>query len=239
MTSFATASPRLALTFKTRQGPAVHRPGPPSGPIGDTFESSLVLRNAGIAQLGGASHARIGSMDLSYTLRKQCTAFASTCVATADFATVTTLPGGSVLAGGRSISIAAPTIRIPVTGGTGRFAEQPGEAVVRPQGKEVEADEAAGDERQFGEAARGFLHAGAFEHQDGIAGVHGEPGMTDDAFLVQVPGGGSLEAQQLRSQLRRGFGGAGNGTFEGQDLHLDAMVAPRRGRGQEVQLCLD
>jgi hypothetical protein len=129
---FPAAATTVSYTFKTRQGPITHHAHPPDGGVGDSFDSSLVLQNAGIAQLGAGRHARVGSMRLDYTIRRQCAAFTPRCVATADFATVTTLPGGQVLAGGKAISIASPDIRIPVTGGTGRFQGARGWVTISP-----------------------------------------------------------------------------------------------------------
>jgi hypothetical protein len=131
------ASTSIRFTFKSKQGAVVAHPHPPSGAVGDSYASTLALRNAGISQLGAGSHAQVGSMALGYTIRKQCTAFAKTCVATADFATVTTLPGGTVRAGGRSISIATPSIRIPVTGGTGRFRNAHGYVTISPSSTQI------------------------------------------------------------------------------------------------------
>ena len=131
------ASTKVSYTFKTRQGPTVHHAHPPSGAVGDSYESTLVLRNAGIAQLGAGTHEKVGSMELGYTIRRQCTAFAKRCVATADFDTVTALPGGKVLAGGRSISIATLNIRIPVTGGTGRFEHARGWVTISPSSTRI------------------------------------------------------------------------------------------------------
>jgi len=137
LVALSAASAKVTYTFKTRQGEIVHHAHPPAGGVGDTYQSSLVLRNAGIAQLGAASHARVGSMRLGYTLRRQCTAFTPKCIATADFDTVTTLPGGKVLAGGRRISIAGPSIRIPVTGGTGRFEGARGWVTISPSSTRI------------------------------------------------------------------------------------------------------
>lgn len=131
------AATTVSYTFKTRRGPAVRHAHPPRGAVGDSYDSTLVLRNAGLAQLGAGRHARVGSMQLGYTIRRQCTAFAKKCVATADFDTVTRLPGGKVLAGGRSISIATPNIRIPVTGGTGRFDNARGWVTISPSSTRI------------------------------------------------------------------------------------------------------
>jgi hypothetical protein len=131
------ASARLSYSFKTRQVAAAHHAHPPAGGVGDTYDSTLVLRNAGIAQLGAGAHSKVGSMRLEYTIREQCTAFTRDCIADADFATVTALPGGKVLAGGKRISIASPSIRIPVTGGTGRFAGARGWVTISPSSTKI------------------------------------------------------------------------------------------------------
>jgi hypothetical protein len=131
------ASTTLSYTFKTRQGAVSHQAHPPAGGVGDTYSSRLVLRNAGLAQLGAGRHASVGSMRLQYTLRKQCAAFTRNCVATADFVTVTVLPGGKVLAAGKRISISSPNIKIPVTGGTGRFQGARGWVTISPSSTQI------------------------------------------------------------------------------------------------------
>jgi hypothetical protein len=137
LSPLSAASTKLTYVFKTRSGPTTTHAHAPKGPVGDTFASRLVLRNAGLAQLGAGRHATVGSMKLSYTIRKQCTAFTGHCVATADFTTVTTLPGGKVTADGKSISIAGTNIRIPVTGGTGRFAGARGSVTISPTSTKI------------------------------------------------------------------------------------------------------
>ncbi len=128
----AVAGSTLRFTVKTVQGPTAAHPHPPAGGVGDTYVSSLKLVNAGIAQLGKGARAKVGTMQFTYTIRKQCTSFTRTCVATADFNTVTTLPGGKVVANGKAISIANPTITIPVVGGTGHFAGARGTVTISP-----------------------------------------------------------------------------------------------------------
>jgi hypothetical protein len=133
----SSAVTRLDYTFKTRQGPTTSHPHPPPGGRGDTYDSSLVLKNAGIAQFGKGQHAPVGAMRFTYTIRQQCTSFAVKCVATADFETVTTLPGGTVVAGGKSISIASRNIRIPVIGGTGRYKGAKGTVTISPTSTQI------------------------------------------------------------------------------------------------------
>jgi hypothetical protein len=133
----ASASRSLVFTVKTKQGPTVAHPHPPAGGVGDSYDSSLVLANGGIRQFGRAAHALVGTMQFTYTIRKQCTSFSPRCLATADFTTVTSLPGGTVNASGRSISIANPEIVIPVTGGTGRYKDAHGTVSISPTSEKL------------------------------------------------------------------------------------------------------
>jgi hypothetical protein len=128
----AVAGSSLDLTFKTVQGPTGAHPHPPAGGVGDTYVSSLKLKNPGIAQFGKGRHDPVGTMQFTYTIRKQCTSFETTCVATADFDTVTSLPGGTVVANGTALPIATPTITIPVVGGTGRYTGATGTVSISP-----------------------------------------------------------------------------------------------------------
>ena len=121
----------LLIAVKTTQGPTVTQPHAPPGGVGDTFNSSLKLVIL-TAQLGKAAGSTLGTMHFQYTIRKQCTSFGKTCVATADFETVTMLPGGTVIANGKALSIAHPSITIPVVGGTGRYAGARGTVTISP-----------------------------------------------------------------------------------------------------------
>jgi hypothetical protein len=130
-TSFAGSS--LDFTLKSVQGPTTAHPHPPVGGVGDTYVSSLTLKNTGIAQLGMGARDKVGTMQFTYTIRKQCLgALNRKCKATADFNTVTRLPGGTVTANGKAISIATPTIMIPVVGGTGRYKGASGSVSISP-----------------------------------------------------------------------------------------------------------
>jgi hypothetical protein len=128
----AAAGTSLEFTVKTRQGPTTLHAHPPIGGVGDTTDSTLVLRNAGIPLFGMGKHANIGTMEFTYTIRKQCAAFGGSCQSTADFHTLSDLPGGTVTAEGKSISISRQTITIPVVGGTGRYAGARGTVTISP-----------------------------------------------------------------------------------------------------------
>jgi hypothetical protein len=125
------AETATTITVMTSQGPTKRHPHAPPGDVGDTFDSSLTLFNVG-PQFGKPVKAKVGSMRFTYTLTKVCRGFSSSCKATADFATSTELPGGTIAAGGKGISIAGRTISIPVTGGSGRFAHASGTLTMGP-----------------------------------------------------------------------------------------------------------
>jgi hypothetical protein len=127
----------LTFTVKTRQGPTLARPQAPAAGASEWYASSLELLNPNVAQFGKPAHSPVGTMEFTYTNRKQCPSSQVRCVATADFDTVSTLPGGTVLASGKSISISAPTITIPVTGGTGRYAGATGTVTISPSSRKL------------------------------------------------------------------------------------------------------
>jgi hypothetical protein len=131
------AGRRVTFAVSTRQGPTVAHPHAPAGGAGDWYGSSLELLNRRLAQLGKPAHARVGTMEFRYTIRKQCAASDRTCIATADIDTVSVLPGGTVLASGKSIPISATTITIPVTGGTGRYAGAAGTVTISPSSRKL------------------------------------------------------------------------------------------------------
>jgi hypothetical protein len=127
----AGATSTLSFTVETLEGLTTVHPHPPAGGVGDAYASTLELVNDGMSQLGKGARAKVGTMQFTYTIRRQC-AVAAGCVSTADFDTVTTLPGGKVIASGRSIPISSATITIPVTGGTGRFVGAKGSVTISP-----------------------------------------------------------------------------------------------------------
>jgi hypothetical protein len=120
----------LTFTVGTLEGLTTVHPHPPAGSVGDAYVSTLELVNNGSAQLGKGARAKVGTMQFTYTIRRQCVV--AGCVSTADFDTVTTLPGGKVIANGKSIPISSATITIPVTGGTGRYVGAKGSVTISP-----------------------------------------------------------------------------------------------------------
>jgi hypothetical protein len=139
--SLGGASAANPVVFNHKKTPGPPPPASATGlhasEVGETFVSSLALANAGSPQLGRGAWAQVGTMRFSYTIRRQCAAFGPLCDATADFATVSALPGGTLIAGGRAISIAYQTITIPVIGGTGRYAGARGTVTISPSSRKV------------------------------------------------------------------------------------------------------
>jgi hypothetical protein len=133
----AGAANGVVYQLRTTQGPtsvtaASHTPAVSGSEVGETFASTLTLRNGPSPQLGRAAWATVGTMRFSYRIHRQCSALGPLCAATADFQTVTSFPGGSLLASGQQISIASPTITIPVLGGTGIYAGARGTVTISP-----------------------------------------------------------------------------------------------------------
>lgn len=134
----AGAATPLHFTLRTMQGPtSVASAGRASSAVAETYLSTLTLLNAGAAQLGKPAWAQVGTMRFSYVPRKHCTAYGTVCDKTADFSSVSVLPGGTVLASGVGLSIANPTITIPVVGGTGRYAGASGTVTISPSSTKV------------------------------------------------------------------------------------------------------
>jgi hypothetical protein len=136
----ASAATPLAFTLRTTQGPtsvatAAHAAS--SSLAGEAYVSTLTLLNGATPQLGKRAWAQVGTMRFSYVMRKHCTSYGTVCDKTADFSTVSVLPGGTVLASGEAISIAHPTITIPVVGGTGRYAGASGTVTISPSSTKI------------------------------------------------------------------------------------------------------
>ena len=129
----ATAGTPVTIVVATKQGPTVQHAYPPATEVGDRFDSSLVLVNPKhVRQFGLAGKAKVGTMSFSYTIRSQCRAFEPACRSRADIQTTSTLPGGTIDAAAKDVTIATPRIVVPVTGGTGRYAGAHGTLTMGP-----------------------------------------------------------------------------------------------------------
>jgi len=140
LAAVASAATPLAFTLRTTQGPtsvATAGQAASSSVSGETFVSTLTLLNGASPQLGKRAWAKVGTMRFSYVMRKHCSSYGTVCGKTADFSSVTVLPGGTVLASGEALSIANPTITIPVVGGTGRYAGASGSVTISPTSSKI------------------------------------------------------------------------------------------------------
>jgi len=122
----------LVVTVNTLQGATTTHAHPPAGGTGDTSVSSLLFINGRKPAWGKGPLAPIGSMTFTYTIRSQCTSFGSTCTSTADIASVSKLPDGTITASGKRVSISSPTIKLTVTNGTRRYAGARGTLTMGP-----------------------------------------------------------------------------------------------------------
>jgi hypothetical protein len=101
---------------------------PPKGSSkGDTIRSSDRLVNA-TPQFGKAKGAVVGSDHGTMTF---------TSAHSATFSGVAILPGGTLVLSGKVIALTGQSLAIPVTGGTGRYAQAKGFLVVGPGEKQA------------------------------------------------------------------------------------------------------
>jgi hypothetical protein len=131
----AAAAPRLngPLTFKVRliQEATIRHQHPPAGDPGDTFSTTLKLYAIGTV-LGFPDGTPMGRMSFTWgPLRGECSASASGCSGTTNILTVTSLPGGTISAGGTNVSLSKGIV-VPVTNGTGIFKGVKGSIQIAP-----------------------------------------------------------------------------------------------------------
>ena len=132
---FAAAVP---LKFKATfiQEATYRHPAPPDGNDGDTFSTTLKLKTEGAA-LNLPDRTPLGTMSFSWLYINaknfSCGANAAGCKGKTDLNTITKLPGGTLTAGGKGISVEKGLI-VPVTSGTGIFKGATGTITIAPKG---------------------------------------------------------------------------------------------------------
>jgi hypothetical protein len=133
--SAASAAHQLSgpVSFKVRliQEATVRHPHPPAGDPGDTFSTTLKLYAIGTV-LGFPDGTPMGRMSFTWgPLHGVCSSSAAGCNGTTNIFTVTTLPGGTISAGGDNVSLSKGIV-VPVTGGTGVFKGVKGSIQIAP-----------------------------------------------------------------------------------------------------------
>jgi hypothetical protein len=121
------------LVFKVSivQEATYRHPHPPPGDAGDTFSTMLRLNAIG-AVLGFPDGTPMGTMSFTWgPLNGSCSTAAAGCSGTTNIATVTRLPGGTITAGARNVSLSNGIV-VPVQGGTGIFKGVTGRISIAP-----------------------------------------------------------------------------------------------------------
>jgi hypothetical protein len=131
----ASASPKLSgpTTFKVRliQEATIRHQHPPIGDPGDTFSTTLKLYAIGTT-LGFPDGTPLGRMSFTWgPLHGACSSSAAGCNGTTNIFTVTSLPGGTISAGGKNVSLSKGIV-VPVTSGTGIFKGVKGTIQIAP-----------------------------------------------------------------------------------------------------------
>jgi hypothetical protein len=124
------------VTFKVRliQEVTYRHPHPPVGNDGDTFSTTLRLFAIGTV-LGYPPNTPMGTMLFNWGPLENgsCSSAAAGCKGTTNLSTVTKLPGGTITAGGKSVSLTHGLV-VPVVSGTGVFKGVKGSISIAPQG---------------------------------------------------------------------------------------------------------
>ena len=124
----------LKFTVRITQGPTFRHAYPPPGDAGDVFSTTLT-EFATSSLLGVEPGKRVGSMSFSYLLHGTCSSTAAGCTGSSDITTVTTLPGGTILAAKKAVPFSRAGFVIPIQSGTGRFKGATGVVAVAPAGQ--------------------------------------------------------------------------------------------------------
>jgi hypothetical protein len=125
------------LVFKVKliQEATYRHPHPPDGNDGDTFSTTLRLFAIGKV-LGFPDKTPMGTMQFSWgplSAGTVCSADAPGCKGTTNLSTVTKLPGGTITAGGKNVSLSHGLV-VPVVSGTGIFKGVTGTVAIAPKG---------------------------------------------------------------------------------------------------------
>jgi hypothetical protein len=135
-TAGAGRSVQSTLHFQVRitQGPTFRHPHPPAGDPGDVFSTTLQIF-AMSPEFGKSANAKLGQMSFSYTLHGSCSSAAAGCSGTTNITTVTTFPGGTLVANRTNVPFSKAGFVLPILSGTGRFKGATGSIAVAPAGQ--------------------------------------------------------------------------------------------------------
>ncbi len=128
------------LTFQVRliQEATYRHPHPPAGDPGDSFSTTLHLFAVGDV-LGFPNNTPMGTMAFMWGPLQggSCSTAAASCSGTTNLETTTKLPGGTITANGKNISLSHGLI-VPIQSGTGIFKGVRGTVDIAPNGAAVD-----------------------------------------------------------------------------------------------------
>jgi hypothetical protein len=125
------ATKSVVITVRLVQEATYQHPHPP--PIGLVLSTTLKLYAVGTV-LGLPNNTYLGTMSFTYQLHGTCSAGGDGCTGTTNLQTMTTFPGGTISAGGASISLSAGLV-VPIEKGTGAFKGASGSIDIAPGGQ--------------------------------------------------------------------------------------------------------
>jgi hypothetical protein len=97
----------------------------------DTFSTTLRLFAIG-EEFGVRDATRVGTMAFDWgPLKGRCSNHSAGCQGTTNISTFTQLPGGTITAGGKNISLSGGIV-VPINGGTGAFKGARGTIQIAP-----------------------------------------------------------------------------------------------------------
>jgi hypothetical protein len=122
----ATAAQKSQITARLIQEATWHLPD-------QTYQTQLRLF-AISPTLGKNTGQFLGTMEFTWKLYGTCSSSSASCSGTADLTTVTKLPGGTISAAGKKISVSKGFI-VPIQSGTGAFKGVTGTIDIAPDGQ--------------------------------------------------------------------------------------------------------
>jgi hypothetical protein len=99
----------------------------------ETYQTQLRLFATG-PTLGKNNGQFLGTMEFTWKLHGTCSSSSASCSGTADLITVTKLPGGTISAAGKGLSVSKGFI-VPIQSGTGAFKGVTGTIDIAPDGQ--------------------------------------------------------------------------------------------------------
>jgi hypothetical protein len=121
----------LAFKVSVVQEATYRHPHPPPGDAGDTFSTTLRLNAIGTV-LGFPDGTPMGAMSFTWgPLNGSCSTAAVGCSGTTTITTLTRLPGGTITAGAKNVSLSNGIV-VPVESGTGIFKGVTGRISIAP-----------------------------------------------------------------------------------------------------------